>query len=651
MATPTYSSPGIFVATDPWINIGGTDIGMVAGAHGAADNNTTVLNGLVQLAQAYMAGACPTDTAHAATILIPGHSNVPPPIGSGTDAGAEYFLRVPASQVAPLYAILVNCNWPIRFLGTGNVKLTLLINSNNEWGDMFYIQKNFGQDGDIGGITFEDLHLGYDHNNNHPATGSAIHTVAATSTGQGDGGQNVRIIRCVLSDCPTGVWFEQALQPIIDDCTFVYTNNMATAAVMIGGQNNGFESPSCIEGHISHCTLRTSRSDGSTAMTIISAEHLRVENVRMDGFTNGIQIVPKNSQNVVKCHFSDVSCYVGPGANNGPIGSSLTIQTDDTGGNPTNVSQMVFTACTFEPGDTNTFSTQTSGPGIQIVQAANTYIDTIRFISCYSCRFPGPGMSISGGSNIEVLGGMYAGNNLGSEPGGTPANQPYGIYATNVAGLRIVGASCIGQYEQIIQSSRNLSPQQTVGIYLDNGASGVIIANCDARNSSSQGLYVNGGASDVIIEACGVRSNVTGAQGIVVNAATTAVTDIFIRDCNAKGFSSYSTAISVSGSSSNVSTIQVTNCAGYNDQGVNLTTTPPSSGTAFYNYTLATPYFGPISFVTWNGTGGATISEIDVNGHNTHQLLGAFSVPVGQSAAITWTPHMLSVISFVAIGA
>lgn len=38
---------------------------------------------------------------------------------------------------------------------------------------------------------------------------------------QPDGGQNVRLIRVVLDDCPIGVWFEQALQGTIIDCTAV----------------------------------------------------------------------------------------------------------------------------------------------------------------------------------------------------------------------------------------------------------------------------------------------------------------------------------------------------------------------------------------------------------------------------------------------
>ena len=70
---------------------------------------------------------------------------------------------------------------------------------------------------------------------------------------------------------------------------------------------------------------------------------------------------------------------------------------------------------------------------------------------------------------------MYAGNNL-QEVG----SQPYGILVTGaVNGVRIVGASCVGEYRDMWNSGSSDSPIQQTGIYVDSGASDIIIDGCD----------------------------------------------------------------------------------------------------------------------------------------------------------------------------
>lgn len=152
-------------------------------------------------------------------------------------------------------------------------------------------------------------------------------------------------------------------------------------------------------------------------------------------------------------------------------------------------------------------------------------------------------IGVTGGSgtlqNIEVLGGMYSGNNLGS------GSDPYGVAVYGPASaVRVIGVSCVGGYEFIQHDRKSASPQQDVGI------------------------YVGGGTTNVVIEGCDVTGNAT--NGILVDGSTSAVTNIFIRDCNESGYSSYSTAIYVDGTGTNVSTVQITDCAGYNDQAPTL---------------------------------------------------------------------------------
>src|SRR6202034_1960483 len=96
-------------------------LGMVANSPGDAANNTAVLQGIIQLAQAYSDGECPgSPPDFGAIILFPGHSLVPAPINneSGfTDEGAKYYLEFP-DETGVTAAISIACNWPILFLGT-----------------------------------------------------------------------------------------------------------------------------------------------------------------------------------------------------------------------------------------------------------------------------------------------------------------------------------------------------------------------------------------------------------------------------------------------------------------------------------------------------------------------------------------------------
>jgi hypothetical protein len=639
-----WSQPGIFNVLDPWVDVPMVGFtGLVANNSGKALQNTQVLLGIIQLAQAFTAqGNCPPNP-YGATILFPGHTVVPQPVdnsGAATDFPAVYYFQIPAGQT---YAVQVACNWPLRFLGTGNVTLELFVPAaGGIVGDLFSVATNTSQDADVQGTTFEDLQFSYPAISDAtslvpPPTAIHIAAISPQNTSGSDGGQNVRVVRCIFEDCPVGVWFEQSLQGSMLECTALFKKH-AGVAVIVGAPANSDtppgHKPAAKEVYIAGCTFRTNGPPGSTGIWIISSEHTRVTDTRKDAFTNGILIQPgfvfatggySVGLNVLRCSFSDVTVYAGQapvGSND--VGQALTIAPAST---EAQAAQLIFTNCSFEPGSAFDMTAPTNAQaGIQISQNGST-VETVRFVSCYSCRWPGPGLEIQGGSDIEVFGGMYAGNNLAP----LVATQTYGIYTTQdstsmaATGIRIVGVSCVGKYEYVTLANSVSSPKQSIGIYIDKGSQDVIIDSCDVRNN--------------------------GTNGVLVNGSVGPVKDIYVRNCNATSYGSYSAAINISGVTANQATVQVTDCAGYNDQGTQLQTVPPTSATAFHNYSLANPYYGPISFIAWPGTGAATISEIDVNGNNTHLATGIFFVPVGQSGTVTWAPHGLSVISFVAVGA
>jgi hypothetical protein len=380
----------------------------------------------------------------------------------------------------------------------------------------------------------------------------------------------------------------------------------------------------------------------------LGSDHVRVADCHIDGFLNGILITPGYGANAVRHTFTNVSVYTA-GDNVVDMvdypGNACLLQGQQSGGN---ISQIVFTSCYFELGETATPTTTV--PGI-LVDGSISTIDTVRFISCHSLRWPGPGLEIigdvenpdlAGPANVEVLGGMYSGNLYMGH--GFTSGDAYGIHIGKSEGVRVSGVSCVGKYSYIeIGGSPSSSPQQSNGIYIDNGATDVVVSGCDLRNNTDTGGTVLAGASDVIVDACDLRGN--GNNGAKIDGSGGTVSDIYIRNCNATGYSAYNVAINISSVTSNQGTVQVTNCAGYNDAQADLGTTV-SNATTFYGYGLA--YWGPIEFYAANSV-GQTITAISVNGHTTPLKTGSFYLQPGEGAEITWTPGT-SPINFLALG-
>ena len=634
-----WSEPGIFNVLDPWYYdpVSMSYVGMTPGPGANPALNTAVLQAIINIAQTT---DCSNANPYGATILFPGHSAVPAQGSDGHDEGATYLLYAPA--------IAIDCNWPLKFVGTGNVKLLMVIDDPEVpvSGDMFQVDTGNGHD-NSGGITFEDLTFQYppiSETSGIPQW-AAIHATGGT--------QNVRIVHCVFTDCPIGIWFEKVLQCNIVDCFLQLSQNFGIG-VILGDTISGNLAK---EIFITDCLFEVGGNapPGSTALQIYGTDQVFVNDCHFDSFTYGIQIIPgPTGANAVHLHFNSCTVYTGATSSGAPGGCCI-IQPQPSGGEPGTaaVAQVVFTSCFFEPGETPGFSA--SGPGI-LIDASYGSINTVRFVSCYSTRWPGPGLKITGVTSephllpaqIEVLGGMYAGNNFG----GGGATDAYGIHVAAAAGVRISGASCVGDYYYIISGSTGSSPTQDVGIYVDSNASDVIVTGCDCRenneegivvnaasdvvisgcdlsNNGAQGVLVNAGSSSVIIDACDVTNNTT--NGIKVVATSGAVTGVYIRNCNASGYSSYNVAIYVDATGTYASTVEITNCAGYNDTGQSLGSLV-SMSTPFYNRTYG--YYGPVTFFVATNT---IVTAIKIGGNATGLKTGTFLLQPGVAGEIDWS--------------
>lgn len=534
------SQPGIFNALD--YNL------LPAALGGTASGNQTALQSAIYAAEAAGGG----------TVLIP----------SELDGDVVYPIQGPiyvgsATSPSPVAVIIAGT-------GQGRQSKPILQVAGN--GDLFSVDPGGSGDQHIGGITFQDFSIEY----NGGTSGTAIHALS---------GENIRVFRMVFIDTPQAIWFEDTLQCNIFECTVEYTSITSNpACITLGNDANGVAAKEVYIG----ASKFLASMNGGIGLVIQGAEQIRVTDSRIEGFSEGINIVPgaavSGGHNTLRHHFSQLSVFTGNPS--GPTGPALTIQPRG----PQNISQLVFVDCQFEPAAAAT----SLGPGIYIDEGLDgSTIDNVRFVSCHSTRWAGPGIEITSGSNIEINGGFYAGNSSGSSPSGGAG----GISITGPAAqIRIVGASCIGSYPYIQIDSINPSPVQDVGIYIaGSGANDVIIDHCDLTGNSENGVLIGAGGLDV--------------------------TNVFIRNCNVNGYGSYNDAIDILGE---VSNIQVTNCAGYNDQAVPLATSAPGVGTFS---ALSYNYYGPATFY---GAGSSSLT-VSTAGHPTGLANNSFTLAPGQT--------------------
>ena len=440
----------------------------------------------------------------------------------------------------------------LRFIGTGQQTIdTVNLEVSNNM-DLFVIDNNAeGNDNNIGGIVFQDMSMRYAVGQ---TSGAAIHVV--------NKGQNVRVFRCVFIDCPQAVYFEATLQCSMLECSCTYPNNPAVSCVTIGGQG-GVTGDGAVETYIAGCLFRSQEYSSGVGITVGNVEHLRVMNTRVEAFQQGIIIAPGYvaGSNARKLFFGNVSCF--PQSTVTTTGAAVLIQ--PTGGQ--SVTQAWFSHCEFTAPDGGTAY---GGAGV-ILDPINGamgggLIDQIRFDDCFVCQWLGPGLSVLGGTNIEIKGGYYSANgNLGTV-------VPFPGISVKASGVRIIGAAC---NNSILVGTSYVPAVQSYGIEVQSGATDIFVRGCDLRGNLHAPLFVLG----------------TPANGQV----------------------------------------QVTDCAGYNDQATTLTATPPGGGSTISGARYG--YYGPIAFYVSGGTGPI----VTIDGNSTGLPSGGFTLSPGETASITYS--------------
>jgi hypothetical protein len=504
-----------------------------------------------------------------------------------------------------------NNPFALIIMGTGGTVLVQTVP-----GPFFVCDINVGTY-ELGSLVFQDLTLQYG------LTQGATSGIAI-ALGTENGSHNTHILRVTFLDCPQAVFFANAFQASMIDCLISYQHTYHDqGGVKPVSITVGEPTQQAIEIYIADVKFESygitapgGHGVGGTGMLILSCDQLRVVNCHMYGYETDIAIVPgtmsseAGGEQTTHLYFGNVTAF----ASGDPLSAmsgGLIIQPGANG----YVSEVVFDSCTFAPG-TGT-PDEYIGSGILIDPSMTSgIIDQIRFVSCYSCTWPGAGLEIIGGQNIEVVGGCYSCNGLA----GSPPPLSAGIAVTGPAtGVRIVGAAC---GNSVVNPSTGAAypATQDVGVYVTDGANNVIIDSCDLSGNLEYGAYVAGGSP----------------------AATS---NVFIRNCNAMDNGSAAMEFGT-----NISRIQVSSCAGYNDIMAILSTVLPIP-TRFNGTTFG--YYGPVTFYTSAAPGVITAIKIadspTVGVEITTGLLeGAFRLDFGEWGEVDHTG--LGAVTFTMLG-
>jgi parallel beta-helix repeat protein len=272
----------------------------------------------------------------------------------------------------------------------------------------------------------------------------------------------------------------------------------ATGNGFVLGDNN--TDTEVVETYIAGCVLDSfNTTPAGVAIQINNVEHVRCVNTRIETFNQGIVVSPGGSGNSArKLYFGNVSCF--PLSKAGQTtGAAVLIQPI----NSASVVEVWFDCCELDAPDKPIAYT---GGGVVLDPVNGTgggFIDQIRFTGCHVCKWNGPGLQVIGGTvatpiltNLEILGGYYSLNG---------ANPASGLPSAGIAiggspsGIRISNAAC---NNSVYFTGGFLTPTQDYGISIAATAQNVFARGCDLRGNLTQAVAPVSSATNVQITDC-----------------------------------------------------------------------------------------------------------------------------------------------------
>ena len=187
----------------------------------------------------------------------------------------------------------------------------------------------------------------------------------------------------------------------------------------------------------------------------------------------------------------------------------------------------------------------------------------------------------------------------------------------NVDTVRFVSCTC----QQNPSAGLEIRSAQNVEIL-----GGSYSSNGQAELSVSTGIWMNNSTGSapsnvrIVGASCAASALNQPPQtyGITVSDGSS---DVFIEDCDLTGYTG-TPPIPINFASPGTN-VQVVDCPGYNDQAVTFASAP-ANGSEFDGVTYG--YYGPVAFYIGANT---TVTEVAINGDNTHLLSGIFALSAG----------------------
>jgi hypothetical protein len=187
------------------------------------------------------------------------------------------------------------------------------------------------------------------------------------------------------------------------------------------------------------------------------------------------------------------------------------------------------------------------------------------------------------------------------------------------------------------------------GVQINRGQNIVITGGRYGSNASSMstsgGIAITGTAANVTINGADCSGQVPNySQQPYALSITAAATGLYVRGCNLTGGSLGSVYASSAGTQ-----VEITDCAGYNDQGTILQSTTPPPANPIRNtspwHNLSQGWFGRIAFYI-TGAGDVSIGNAITQG-NTYLTDGGYELSPGEEAIIA---NAASATHFLAVG-
>lgn len=385
-------------------------------------------------------------------------------------------------------ASLIFAGTSLQTLDTPLLQMT--VNSD----DLFVVNNSGMADENIGGIVFQDLQIGY-------ASGlTAGAAIRISNTLAGAGSQNIRIVRLVFQDCPQGVVFQNTLEALVDQCTFTFSSNFSSSApgvaitMDMANTTPPLSNKACNEILVRKCNIRTLQVPNTwIGVAVYACQHATIENSQISGLHNGILVKPSSVE------MNDVTLVTISDCNVGSPAAALTLMPASPTGSKLREVRVRGSSFSQSPKD-NTYTSGGIVIGLPPLGTDNSQLDTVKLIGVTSQGWTGPGLFITGGQNIQIVGGTYAGNGTsyaGIAIAGPAANismvgvdqrAAYPSESAQLAALSISGNPTTVLSKSCTMVGYSASPIEVAGSPTD-------LQIFDAASYNDQNTPLNGGAA------------------------------------------------------------------------------------------------------------------------------------------------------------